>query len=434
MKAPDAHTLAQWRREFHTFPEIGWSEFVTTAKLIERLEGMGYTVLTGKEVINPEFVRGRVNAIVERGLAAAKEHGVSEALLKRMDGLTGCVAIFDSGKPGPTIGLRFDIDCVNVQETTAGDHIPKKEGFASTNPGYMHACGHDGHMSIGLGVAQWLMANRDSLTGKVKLLFQPAEEGVRGARPMAESGILDDVDCFAGAHLGFIASSGTVIAAPTHFLCTLKIDVRFKGKPAHAGAEPHLGRNALAAACHAATQMLGIARHGEGMTRINVGVLRAGEGRNVIPSTAEMQIEVRGENETINTYMADEVMRIAQGIATGFDVQLDTEIMGEAVDLTCDDEMIEHVMAVAKENPAIKEVLRTKPFNGSEDATILARRVQAHGGKAVFFVIGADRTAGHHQAEFDFDEKQLVVGVDLFTGLIKRLASLPPSTSARPSR
>lgn len=423
MNAPDAGILKQWRREFHAFPEIGWSEFVTTAKLIERLEGMGFTVLSGTAVINPAFVRGRVESVVEQGLAAARAHGVSEALLQRMEGLTGCVAVFDSGRPGPTLGLRFDIDCVNVSETTAADHIPRKEGFASTNPGYMHACGHDGHMSIGLGVAQWLVANRDRLKGRVKLLFQPAEEGVRGARPMAESGIVDDVDYFACAHLSFIASSGTVIAAPTGFLCTVKIDLRFTGKPAHAGADPHLGRNALAAACHATTQMLGISRHGKGMTRINVGVLRAGEGRNVVPSTAEMQIEVRGETEEINTYMVDEVMRIARGIATGFDVQLDTEIVGEAVDLTPDAEMVDHVMAVAKEIPAIGEVLRSRPLNGSEDATILARRVQAHGGKAVYFVIGADRTAGHHQAEFDFDEKQLVVGVELFAGLIGRLAS-----------
>ncbi len=422
MQMPDLKTLQQWRREFHRFPEIGWSEFVTTAKLVGRLEDMGYTVLTGKAVIHPEFVRGRSTSVVEKGLAAAKAQGVSDAMLKRMDGLTGCVAIFDSGQPGPTIALRFDIDCVNVQETTAKDHLPATEGFASTNPGYMHACGHDGHMTIGLAVAQWLRIHRDQLKGKVKLLFQPAEEGVRGARPMAESGVLDDVDYFAGAHLGFIAPSGTVIAAPTGFLCTLKIDVRFKGKPAHAGAEPHLGKNALAAACHAATQMLGIARHGEGMTRINVGVLRAGEGRNVIPSTAEMQIEVRGENEKINTYMADEVMRIAKGVALGFDVQLETEIMGEAVDLTSDEEMIEHVMAVAKATPGVQNVVRQKLFGGSEDATILARRVQAHGGKAIFFVIGADLKAGHHQAEFDFDEKQLQTGVELFTGLIRRLA------------
>jgi aminobenzoyl-glutamate utilization protein A len=239
---------------------------------------------------------------------------------------------------------------------------------------------------------------------------------------MAESGVLDDVDFFAGAHLGFIAPSGVVVAAPTGFLCTLKIDLRFKGQPAHAGAEPQRGKNALAAACHAATQMLGIARHGEGMSRINVGVLRAGEGRNVIPSSAEMQIEVRGETEKINAYMAGEVMRLAQGVALGFDVQMTSEIMGEAVDFTSDEEMVDHVVAVAQALPEVREVARTKVFGGSEDATILARRVQARGGKAVFFVIGADLEAGHHQEKFDFDERQLLVGVEMFTGLIRRLA------------
>jgi aminobenzoyl-glutamate utilization protein A len=426
----DLKTLIQWRREFHRFPEVGWSEFVTTAKLVQKLEAMGHVVLTSKNVINPDFVRGRQADVVEKGLAAARAKGVSEAMLKRMDGLTGCAAIFDTGKPGPTIGLRFDIDCIPVQETADATHIPRAEKFASENPGYMHSCGHDGHMSIGLGVAQWLIENRDTLKGRFKLLFQPAEEGVRGARPMSESGILDDVDYFAGSHLGFVAPSGTIVAGPTGFLCTLKIDVRFKGKPAHAGAAPHLGKNALAAACHAATQMLGIARHGEGMTRVNVGVLRAGEGRNVIPPNAELQIEVRGESEELNTYMADEVIRIAKGIALGFDVELATEIMGEAVDLICDDEMVDHVMAVAKGNPSVQNVVRHQLFGGSEDATILARRVQARGGKAVFFVIGADLTAGHHQGEFDFDEKQLGVGVDMYTGLIGRLMSGANSPTA----
>jgi aminobenzoyl-glutamate utilization protein A len=424
MKMPDLKTLVEWRRDFHRFPEIGWAEFVTTAKLIERLEGMGYTVLAGRQVINPEFVRGRQTSVVEKGLAAAKARGIPEAMLRRMDGLTGCAAIFDSGKPGPTIALRFDIDCVNVQETDDPGHLPRKEGFASENPGYMHACGHDGHMSIGLGIAQWLMDHRGELKGRVKLLFQPAEEGVRGARPMAESGVLDDVDYFAGAHLGFIASSGVVVAAPTSFLCTLKIDLRFKGRPAHAGAEPHKGKNALAAACHAAVQMLGIPRHGEGMSRINVGVLRAGEGRNVIPSSAEMQIEVRGENDEINTYMTEEVMRLARGVALGFDVEMTSEIMGEALAFVCDEDMADHVAAVARTGPGVTEGLRETICGGSEDATILARKVQSHGGKAVFFVVGADLKAGHHQERFDFDEQQLLVGFEMCIGLIRRLASV----------
>ena len=103
---------------------------------------------------------------------------------------------------------------------------------------------------------------------------------------------------------------------------------------------PHLGRNALLAAAHTVTQLHGIARHGEGMTRINVGVLKAGEGRNVIPSSAELQLEVRGENKAINEYMTEQVMQIAKGISISFDVAYETEIVGEAVDMNNDVELI----------------------------------------------------------------------------------------------
>ena len=417
----DLQTLVDWRREIHAFPEIGWAEFVTTAKIIEALEGMGHKVLTGKDVIHPGFIRGRNKVLVEQAKIAAKERGVSDAMLARIGDYTGCAMVMDTGRPGPVLALRADIDCVNVTETQNANHPPAKGGYASTNPGYMHACGHDGHVAIMLGVAQWLADHRDQLKGKVKILFQPAEEGVRGARPMAESGILDDVDYFASGHLGCDVPSGTVVAAPEKFYSTIKMDLRFKGKPAHAGMAPHQGKNALAAACSAATQILGISRHGEGPTLVNVGVLRAGEGRNVIPAFAEMQIEVRGGNEKINTYMADEAIRRAKGAALGFDVELETEIMGEAVDFVADDEMTEHVKAVAQTIPAIKTVQHTILFNGSEDATLLVKRVQSHGGKAAYVMLGADIAAGHHQAEFDFDEQQLWTGYEFFTGLVKRL-------------
>lgn len=416
-------TLVNWRRSFHCYPETGWAEFVTTSRIIEMLEGMGHTVLAGEQVINPEFVRGRNKAISEKAKQAAKDKGVNPAILERIGNYTGCAVVFDSGKPGPVVALRFDIDCVNVQETLKDDHIPNSGGFCSANPGYMHACGHDGHTAIGLGVAKWIMENKAVLKGKIKLVFQPAEEGVRGARPMAESGILDDVDYFACGHLGCDIPSGTIVAAPEKFLSTLKMDMRFKGKAAHAGMEPNLGKNALAAACHATVQLLGISTHSEGMTRVNVGVLKAGEGRNVIPAYAEMQVEVRGENEKINNYMTEEAMRRAKGVALSFDVELETEVMGEAVDFIPDDEMTELVMQVAGEISSVKNVQRSMNFNGSDDATILIKRVQSHGGKAAYFVIGSDLKGGHHQAEFDIDENQLFTGFSMFTGLLKRLSA-----------
>lgn len=415
------HTLINWRRQFHAYPETGWTEFVTTARVIQTLEAMGHQVLTGTQVINPDFVRGYDPQAVKKAQAAAKAAGIDEAILQRIGDYTGCAAIFDTGRPGPVVALRFELDCVNVQESACASHTPQQESFASSQPGFMHACGHDGHMAIGLGVAQWLTAHSESLCGSVKLLFQPAEEGVRGARPMAESGILDDVDFFACGHLGCDIPSNTIVAAPEKFLSTLKIDMSFQGKAAHAGMEPHLGKNALAAACHTTLQLLSLPTHGEGMTRVNVGVLRGGEGRNVIPSHAQMQVEVRGENEKINNFMYQEAMRRAQGAALSFDVQLDTQIMGEAVNFVPDDEMTELVMAIARDIPSVQHVQRSMNFNGSDDATVLIKRVQSHGGKAAYFVIGSDLKAGHHQSEFDIDEDQLFTGYTLFTQLLERL-------------
>ncbi len=413
--------LTKWRREFHRFPEIGWSEFWTTSRIADYLEEMGFEILLGKQIIHPDFVRGRQQKVVEKGLQNAIAYGAKTKWLDKMDGYTGCVAILDSGKPGKTLALRFDIDCVNVTETTDPQHLPNQLDFRSLNDGFMHACGHDAHITIGLGTALWLSQNKDKFSGKVKIVFQPAEEGVRGAAAIAASGVIDDADYFASSHISFCADSGTVIANPKNFLSTTKIDIRYQGKPAHAGAAPHLGRNALLAAAHAVTQLHGIARHGDGMTRINVGVLTAGEGRNVIPASAQIQLEVRGENKAINQYMVDQVMQIAQGVAISFDVSYETEIMGEAVDMNNDAQLIDLVSEIALAQPEVQQIQAEYAFNASEDATILGRRVQEQGGKAIYFILGADRTAGHHQAEFDFDENQLLTGVNIYTQLVQRL-------------
>ena len=244
--------MIKLRREFHKYPETGWAEFYTTAKIVNFLKELKFNIKLGTSVINPAFVQGRDIKIVNKGIAFAKEQGVTDDILDLMDGYTGCVAELDTGRIGPTVALRFDIDCVNVNESNIETHKPNQENFRSIFQGLMHACGHDGHMAIGLGVARWLSDNRSQFRGKIKLLFQPAEEGVRGATAMAESGIVNDVDYFLGMHLGFIAKSGEIVINPSHFLCTTKFDFRFYGIPAHAGAAPEEGKNALAAACNTA--------------------------------------------------------------------------------------------------------------------------------------------------------------------------------------
>lgn len=413
--------LISTRRHLHTMPEEGWSEFTTTAYIVEKLRKLGYEVLMGKKVINPDNCLGRSQKVVEAGLAYARKNGVSEELLKEMDGLTGCVGLMDTGRPGPTLAIRFDIDCVPVTESTDADHIPAKEGFCSTRPGLMHACGHDAHTSTGLAVAHWFADHKDEMKGKLKILFQPAEEGVRGAAGMAASGIVDDADYFLGAHIAMMCKTGELSVKPYGFLCTTKLDVTYTGRPAHAGVEPNAGRNAMAAACNAFVQLLGIARHGSGMTRINVGQLIAGEGRNVIPSHALMKMEVRGETGDINQYMYDAAVAIIKGCAISQGCEYKIEKMGEAVDLTNDEELVD---VLTKAGEAVEGMtVRKDPMNfgGSEDATILARRVQAHGGKAALFVIGANRPSGHHTSKFDIDEKALDQGLAVWTNAVKEI-------------
>lgn len=410
--------LINIRRQLHQNPEEGWSEFNTTAFLVTTLRGYGYDVLTGRKVVAPEACLGREESVVKAGLERARRNGVSEELLSEMEELTGCVAVLDTGRPGPTLAIRFDIDCVPVTECTDDTHVPAKEGFISKNPGFMHACGHDAHMSMGLAVAHWVMDNKDKLSGKIKILFQPAEEGVRGAAGMAASGILDDCDYFLGSHVAMSAKSGEIATNLYGYLCTTKLDVTFHGKPAHAGACPQEGRNALTAAANATVQMMGISRHSGGMTRINVGQLIAGEGRNVIPSKAVMKLEVRGETGEINQYMVDQVTNICKGIAMSFGVTYEMRKMGEAVDLTADQELVDILNAAGRATPGITVVDKALNFGGSEDATILARRVQAHGGKAAFFLWGSDRPSGHHTSTFDIKESDLDPALEVWTHII----------------
>ncbi|HIC1790754.1 TPA: amidohydrolase [Escherichia coli] len=422
MKSVNAQKLVEWRRTFHQFPEPGWEEFVTTGTLITLLREMGLEVKTGPAIINRASILGRNVTQVEVAIGIARQHGISPVLLDEMDGLTGCMAILDSGKPGPTFGFRFDIDCVYVQESCENNHFPHQQGFQSRRPGLMHACGHDGHIAIGLGVAAWLMANRDALRGKFKLIFQPAEEGVRGARPICDSGVLDDVDYFMALHLGCNLKKGQVLLDPQDFLCTTKLDIHFQGEPAHAGAEPEKGHNALAGACLAASQILAAPRHSDGMSRVNIGVLRAGEGRNVIPARAEMQIEVRGQTTTITEYLVDYVDRCAQGAALIHQLSASMIKTGEAVNFRNDKQMIDMLQQVIDNHPELSSV--NAPTGGSEDASLMVRRVQRHGGKAIYFLVGANQPAGHHKAKFDIDEEALSIGLTLFCeGLLNILAT-----------
>src|SRR5699024_10477015 len=143
--------------------------------------------------------------------------------------------------------------------------------------------GHDGHVAVGLCLAELLMDIKKHLKGTIKLIFQPAEEGVRGARAMVEAGVVDDVDYFFGFHLGFGSDEISLVAKTVGLLATSKLDITYTGRSSHAGATPEEGKNALLGAATAVLNLHAISPHSKGVTRINVGVLEAGSGANIVP-------------------------------------------------------------------------------------------------------------------------------------------------------
>ena len=411
------------RRDFHMYPEPAWLEYRSASKVADKLISLGYDVALGSEVLD---LNSRMGLPSDEVMKAAMERAIDEGgdpeLVEKMGyGKTAIVATMKFSDDGPVVAFRADMDSNDVIESKASNHTPAKNGFRSRHEKAMHACGHDAHMSTGLALAHWVADHKDELKGRIKFLFQPAEEGVRGAAAMAASGIVDDADFFLGAHIAMMCKSGEISVNPYGFLCTTKMDVTYTGRPAHAGVEPNAGRNAMAAACNAFVQLLGIARHGSGMTRINVGQLNAGEGRNVIPSHAVMKMEVRGETGEINQYMYDSAVQIIKGCALSQGCEYTIEKMGEAVDLTNDQALVDVLTQAGNAVEGMNVRKDPMNFGGSEDATILARRVQAHGGKAAFFVLGADRPSGHHTARFDIDEKALDKGLAVWANAVSIL-------------
>ena len=410
------------RRKFHARPELGWTEFETTATVITRLRALGYQALCGTQVVKPEAVLGRDEKLVAAAIERAKSAGVSDDLLSEMGGYTGAVGILDTGRPGPTLAFRFDMDALPIQELQdPAVHLPAKEGFASTFKGVMHACGHDAHTAVGLGVARWLMDHKDELVGKVKLIFQPSEEGTRGSSPMTAAGVVDDVDWFFGGHIGTECHSHEVGVCHDVFLATVKFDVDFTGLESHAGAAPEKGRSALLAAANAAVMLSAISRTSEGNTRISVGKLVAGTGRNITPAHAHMECEVRGTTSEACDFMWEKAQTVVKGAAEMMGVEVKLTKVGEATTLKATPAAMEVVRKAAAAAKDVKEVKEITAPQASEDCTIFTRAVVAHGGNAAFFLYGCEHH-GHHRPDFDVqDTVNLEPGLEVFAGIAKEV-------------
>lgn len=412
--------LTDLRRDFHRYPESGWTEFRTTARIIDELEKLGLTVQYGPSIHVKEKMFGLPKPeVLEACWQRARAESDRPELIDAMKGgYTGCLTVIEGALPGPTIGIRVDIDCNDVQETDDPKHLPAVEGFASTHPNCMHACGHDGHAAIGIGTAKLLCSYRDQLRGKVILVFQPGEEGLRGAASLTAAGHFSQCDYFFSAHVGLLdLRVGTMVASGHGFLSSTKFDVTFHGVPAHAGAVPEMGKNAMAAAATAVLNMLAIPRHHDGASRINVGTFHSGTGRNVIPAEAELTVETRGSTSEINTYMENAAMRVCKAAAEMYECTCETQFMGSAGGIVCDQPLVERTMKVLRQVDGVNEVIPDVCFSGGEDVTTMMRDVQAHGGMATEMIIGMPLVAPHHNNYFDLDERVLCIGARCFASL-----------------
>lgn len=409
--------LVATRRDFHKHAESAWTEFRTASIIAQQLTDLGYEVKLGREVVKEADRMGVPDrSVLDAHLERARAQGAVEEFLPHLaGGFTGVVGILRCGE-GPVIGMRFDIDAVDVAESQSPDHRPFSEGFASVNENVMHSCGHDGHATIGLGVATTLAQIKDRLRGTIKLVFQPAEEGVRGAKSVVGSGILDDVQYMVGSHLSSGVPTGTVVCGREGFLATTKFDAIIHGGPAHAGGQPQGGHNALLAAATAVLNLYAIPRHSQGATRINVGRLNAGTGRNVIPDRAHLAIETRGLTSELNDHMYNYALRILDSATAMHGCTYELKQMGAARSGESTGELVERLSKIAKQISDFTNVAEgNRQGGGSEDYTYMMERVQQNGGQATFISVGADiNGAGHHTFEFDFDETALKGAVKLF--------------------
>lgn len=407
------------RRFFHTIPEPAWLEFQTTVELINRLKDMGYAVEYGKSIHGGP----RMGFPTKETINAHKDHIKINAdfdISQILEGYTGAIVKLDTGQPGPTIGLRFDIDANDLQENSNPGHRPVDEGFSSTNPKAMHGCAHDGHMTIGLFVAKWLMDNRKNLKGQYVIAFQPAEEGARGALSMINTQHFNNIDYFLAMHLGINLPSGKIGVGSVGIFATSKIDVELNGRSAHAGVNPEDGNNALLAASSAILSLHTLPQISKGMSRLNVGVAQGGTGRNVVPGNASFKMEVRGEIDEIVEYLIKRTNEVVEGVAKQYGVDFEVKEVGAGQAIKVHDEVFYKEIDDLLKSKGY-DTVRNNNFNASEDVTYFMNKVSEDGGKSIHLLIGSDLKAGHHNDKFDFNEEDMLVAYNVITSTIEYL-------------
>lgn len=388
-----AYRLSDWtishRRNLHRIPEPAWTEKKTTAYLARELKQLGYTIINGEAV-------------------AGHETGLIAEL---------CIS------NEPVFGLRFDIDGLPVDEARSSNHLPSAEDFCSTHEGAMHACGHDGHMAIGLTTARILIENRDRIKGTVRIIFQPAEEGCRGAREVVKAGWLQNVRYFLAGHIvgrdygQTVSGAADCVTGVNGSLATTKMNTTFSGHSCH-GACPENGASAITALCNAVLTLNAIPRNSGGSTMINIGRISGGEGRNIVAAHSYMELEVRGETTELNQYMEDQALRIIDNAASLYGCTSETIIQGKAPSLVSSPDFREEINLILNKLKTVKLCTDGQRFRASEDASLMMEAVKQQGGQAAYMLFSTDTTAPLHSRNYDYDEAILPKAAAILSSIV----------------
>ena len=362
------------RRDLHMHPEIGFKEIRTANIVARELTNMGLEVKTGV-------------------------------------GQTGVVALLEGKSPGPVVLVRFDMDALPIQEETGAE-------YASVNKGVMHACGHDGHVAIGLTVARILNKHRDGFKGTVKLVFQPAEEGLGGAERMISDGILHSPqpDVVLALHVwnekpvGWIGIvPGPVMAAADTFT------VKIIGKGGH-GAVPNLCNDPILAASQVINLLQGIVSRNVSPLRsavVTVASIRGGEAFNVIPSEVEFKGTIRTFEPAIRDLVIKRFHQIVENVSLAMECESKIDIRLITPAVINHPDITNRVQQVAGSLLANDQLDFKTITMGSEDMAFIMQQIPG----CYFFIGSANKDkkldASHHHPKFDFDESILPKAVGL---------------------
>lgn len=414
----NADELVALRRDVHAHPEPAFLEIRTAALVLREISEVCDSVVTGAEAMRATGIAGYPGAVhlgraAAAAVAAGADPGVASMLAREG---TAVVGHLTGDREGPLWAFRFDIDALPIAESADGGHLPAALGFRSRN-GMMHACAHDAHTAVGVALAHRLADRR--FPGRVRLLFQPAEEGSRGAAAMIAAGAAGGVDRFVALHLGNGLPTGTVVGGAQGLLATSKLGAAFHGVAAHAGSAPHQGRNALVAAALATMQLLALPPFPGGRSRVNVGTLHAGVATNVVPYEAELTCEVRSADEDVVEELERRARVALRAAADMCEVTVSVRRTARSLTMRPDDELVDAVVRAAVRACGEDLVRRHWTLSASDDASLWAREVQRRGGTATFALVGGGNAAPHHHPRFDIDEAAMAVAVDVLEELVR---------------